>query len=134
MNIVARNFFHHKSHFVNHLQLQLQDLLPVYRASCLVDGQRPYLTYKEDISRTNQEGLSSRKKQPKEVRQYVNLQNPSRCFVRLYNLHNSKCPVDRSGNPFYLTPLSKPKGDVWFSKVPLGYNHLSQVVNEERWF
>ena len=42
--------------------------------------------------------------------------------------------MDQPGNAFYLTPLLKPKGDVWFSlgfsKVPLGHNRLGQVVPE----
>ena len=31
---------------------------------------------------------------------------------------------------FYLQPLSKPKGDTWFSKVPCGHNTLQKIVPE----
>ena len=49
-------------------------------------GDRAYLVYREDISKTNQGGLTSKKKKPKEVYQYANEQDPRRCFVRLYKL------------------------------------------------
>ena len=52
------------------------------------------------------------------------------CFVCLCKLYNSKCPVHQPGNAFYLTPLSKSKADVWYSRVPLGHNRHSQVVPE----
>ena len=38
------------------------------------------------------------------------------------------CPKDRPDNAFYLKPLSNPKLDCWFCKVPLGHNVLQQVV------
>ena len=40
--------------------------------------------------------------------------------------------VHRTGHPnaFYLTPLSTPKEDVWYSRAPLGHNTLSKIVNE----
>ena len=73
-------------------------------------GDRAYLVYGEDISKTNQGGLASKKKKPKEVYQYANEQDPRRCFLRLYKLYNSKCPEDRPPNAFYLTPLPNQRG------------------------
>lgn len=93
-------------------------------------GGRSYIVYREDISKTNQGGISSRKKAPKEICQYANLDNPSRCFIRLYKLYNSKCPKDRPAKAFYLTPLAKYREDVWFSKTPLGHNMLGKVVSD----
>ena len=42
----------------------------------------------------------------------------------------SKCPSDRPAGAFYLQPLQKPKGDIWFSKVPCGHNTLQKIVPE----
>jgi len=57
-------------------------------------GGQPYLFYQEDKSKTNQGGIKHMKKVPKEVTQYANLGDPSRCFVRLYKEYNRRCPVD----------------------------------------
>ncbi len=89
---------------------------------------RSYLTYREDFSKTNQGGLQHRQKVPKEVTHYANTNDPARCLVRLYKLYNSRCPVDRPADAFYLKPLLRPKGSVWFSRVPVGHNMLQQTV------
>ena len=39
-------------------------------------GSRAYLSYQEDISKTNQGGLTSKSKKPKEVVHYANTSNP----------------------------------------------------------
>ena len=91
---------------------------------------RPYLIYQEDISKTNQGGLYSRTKQPKKVIHYANTTNPDRCFIHIYKTYMSKCPSDRPAGAFYLQPLQKPKGDIWFSKVPCGHNTLQKIVPE----
>ena len=67
-------------------------------------SEHSYFVYREDISKTNQGGLSSHKKKPKEVYQYANLENLSRC---LYKLYSSKCSTDRHANAFYFTPLAR---------------------------
>ena len=71
----------------------------------------------------------SYKKKSKEVYQYANLESPSKCFVRLYKLYNSKCLTDRPAIGFYLTLLARPKEAVWYSKVPVGHNMLGKVIS-----
>ncbi len=89
---------------------------------------RAYITYREDVSKTNQGGLNSRRKKPNEVVHYANTTNPERCYVRLFKVYNSRCPLDRPDNALYLKPLSAPKGHAWYSKIPLGHNTLQQTV------
>ena len=88
-----------------------------------------YILYTEDVSKTNQGGLLHRKTAPKEVMHHANMTNPSRCLVRLYKLYNQHCPVDRPNNAFYLKALEKPKGDVWYSRTPLGHNTLAKTIS-----
>ena len=77
-------------------------------------GGVAYVKYQEDVSKTNQGRLKHRKKEPKVVIQYTNSDDPRKCIVRLYKFYNEKCPPDRPDNTFYLKPLSKPAGNVWF--------------------
>ena len=91
-------------------------------------NDRSYIIYREDVSKTNQGGLNSRRKKPKEVVHYANITYPEKCFVHLYKVYTPRCPVDRPANAFYLKPLSKPKSQVWYSKVALGHNALQQTV------
>ena len=57
--------------------------------------------------------------------------NLERCFIKYYKKYFSHCPPisDRKSNSFYLTPLKKPKNDVWFSTVPVGHNTLGKTVS-----
>lgn len=66
---------------------------------------------------------------PKMVTHYANLDNPSRCFVRIFKRYNNLCPPDRPHNAFYLSPLKQPTHDRWFSCVPVGRNKLASVVS-----
>ena len=88
-----------------------------------------FLVYTEDKSKTNQGGLVHRDRASKQVTHYENKDCPQRCLVRLFKLYNSKCPPDRPHNSFYLKPLKKPKGDVWYTKTPLGHNMLSKMIS-----
>ena len=67
----------------------------------------------EDISKNCPGGLKGRKFKPKVGVHYLNPENPQRCFVELFKI--SLCPHDRPSNAFYLSPLTKPKQDFWFS-------------------
>ena len=71
-----------------------------------------YIIYREDMLKTNQGGLNSRQKKPKEVVHYANTICPDRCFVHLYKVYTSRCPVDKPENAFHLKPFSKIKSQV----------------------
>jgi len=57
-------------------------------------GGRLYLYCQEDKSITNQGSIKHMIKVPKEVTQYANLSDPSRCFVWLYEENNRCYPVN----------------------------------------
>ena len=51
-------------------------------------GERPYLLYTEERSKNNPGGLKGRKYKAKVVPHYSNVENPTRCFVRIF-LHSA---------------------------------------------
>ena len=91
-------------------------------------GERPHLIYREDISKNRPGGLRGRKMKPKVVVHHANIENPKRCFIRLYKLYMSLSTVDRPPDCFYLLPLQKPSATCWYSNRPLGYHKLGTTV------
>ena len=87
-----------------------------------------YVTYTEDISKTNQGGLKHRNRNPKKVTHYENKECPERCLVRILKRYNSRCPLDRPPNALYLKPLKRPVGDVWYSKSAIVHNILGKTI------
>ena len=93
-------------------------------------GETAYLLYREDISKNHQGGLKNRKIKPKILMHHANVQNPRRCFVRLYKL----CPH----NKFYLQPLQKSINNLWshiyqymqcFSRIKLTHLLISKHIS-----
>ena len=82
------------------------------------------------MSKNNPGGLKHRRLEPKIVEHYENLENPDRCFIKLYECYLMHCPIEseRKNLSFYLTPLKKPKTNVWYSSVPVGHNTLVKTV------
>ena len=99
------------------MNVDVQDIFP--RRSSFMSLQETVHTWCIERIPPNQtrEGFLAKKKKPKEVYQYAVEKDPSRCFVQLYKLYNSKCPENRPSNAFYLTPLANPKQDVWYSRT-----------------
>ena len=104
-----------------HRSLQLSQ----FQLVCPTDGS-PHLIYTENYSKNNQGGLQHRKVKPKFVTCYANEQDPQRCLVKLFEKYLQHCPPEC--NHFYLTPLRKPRGDIWYSKSPVGHNKLPKTV------
>ncbi len=109
---------HRNLRFVNS-QISLQE----------TTSEAKYLQYMEDVSKTRQGGLRHRRIEPKCVRAYENRSHLSRCIVRLYQKYVSHRPTDeRCSSAFYLRPLQKPMGIVWYSCQPVGINQLAKTV------
>lgn len=93
------------------------------------DGEREYLRYTEDTCKTSQGGLKHRRVVPKCVDAYDNQQVPQRCIVSVYKEYISRRPPSEKCSPaFYLRPLSKPTGYVWYSSQPVGFHQLTRTV------
>jgi hypothetical protein len=94
-------------------------------------GGAPYLRYSEEVCKTQQGGLKHRKISKKDVVHHANLQNPSRCHVRLFRKYMSKCPKNKRDDAFYLQVLKKQHPDgLWYSRQPLGVHTIQKVVPE----
>lgn len=89
-----------------------------------------FLKFTEDYSKANQGGLKHRKVSPKQVSAFENTICPDRCIVKLYEKYVShRPPSDVTGvYAFYLRPLEKPKGDIWYSSQCIGRHKLSNTV------
>ncbi len=93
-----------------HRSLQLPQFKLVESAT---DGSN-YLVYNENYSKNNSGCLKDRKVRPKSVQVF-----------KKYLFHRP----DTSETAFYLTPLRKPKGNAWYSSVPVGRNTLAKTVS-----
>ena len=93
-----------------------------------VSGERKHLLYVEDVSKNNCGGLKMRKVQPKHVIQHENLEKADRCIVHVFEEYSCRCPPNRPESSFFLKPLVKPKGDIWYAAVPVGHNTLDKTV------
>ncbi len=88
------------------------------------------MEYTEDIYLKNRlGGLKGRKIKPKIVIHHENLENPGRCFVRLFKNYQSLCASDAPDDALYLIPLQKPKENCWFKNVPIRQNKLSKAIS-----
>ena len=105
-----------------HLQLSQIELIEP-------EGESPYLVYTENFSKNNCGGLAQRRVEAKTVAHHANQDNPTRCFVRLFEEYRRRLPetVDNT-SPFYLHPLKNPKTDTWYSTTSVGHNTLSMTV------
>ena len=94
------------------------------------DGKRPYLKYTEDISKNRQGGIKGRNMKPKIVYHHASIDNPARCFVRLFKMYTQLCPdIPKELNAFYLQPMKTPTVDCWYTCRPLGHNTIAKTIS-----
>ena len=91
-------------------------------------GSRPYLLYTESGSKNHTGGLNQRKVANKVVEAFANLQNLTRCIVRLYEKYMALRPDDAPSSTFYLQPIKRPRPNCWYQSRAVGHNHLSQTL------
>ena len=56
-----------------------------------IEGTVPYILYCEDVCKTHQGGLKSRKMAPGRVIHHANMQNPSRCLLQPFLKYSALC-------------------------------------------
>ena len=95
------------------------------------EGKKSIIYY-ENAFKANSGGLKHQKIERKVVTHYENLENPSRCFVRLYQKYISHCPESaiEKNTAFYLSPLKRTKGECWYSSIPVGHNTLAKTISQ----
>ena len=87
-----------------------------------------YLEYVERISKNKRFGINSTRMEPKVTRICPNLENPSRCVLKLYKEYINRRPSN-AGNSFYLTPASNAtRSDVWYKRSPLGVHSIEKTT------
>ena len=91
-------------------------------------GERPFLCYTEDVTKNRPGGLKGINMKPKVVVQHANLEDPQRCFERVFKLYRILCPRDGLEHAFYLRPAKHPTTNCWYSKQPSGHTKLFTTV------
>ena len=103
---------------------------------CLVEPRddRAYIEYTEHGSKNNPGGLKQRKCVNKTVRAYANIEDPSRCFIRLYKYYMSLRPENAPDEAFYLQPerTCKWTTNQWYRPRAMGHNSLCKTVKQLR--
>lgn len=93
------------------------------------DGRR-FLRYTEDVSKNNQGGLKHRRIEPKTVDAFEDVGKPESCIVKLFEKYIAHRPTTpKCSTAFYLRPLMKPDGEIWYSCQPQGRHQLEKTVN-----
>ena len=104
-----------------HHQIKLEDLKWVKHPKT---NETEYLEWVKGNTKTRQGDLQ---KSTRRLTQRMFPTGVPRCPVAAVELMVSKRPADlQSSGPLYLTPLQKPKPDVWFSCQPVGVNTINK--------
>ena len=101
---------------------------PNSQLSLGLDRDKRFLEYREDVSKTRQGGIEHRNVGRKIVRAYVNISEPDKCIINLYEKYLSHHPIHINIDNFYLRPLAGVHGNTWYASQPIGHNTLSKVV------
>ena len=84
------------------------------------------LIYINRSLKNNAGGLKERHVAPKQVKAFENLENPTRCLIKIYKLYAEKRKQIES-TAFYLKPREKFEEE-WFVNCPIGHNTLATMM------
>ena len=87
------------------------------------NGETDYVQWTEGLTKTRKGGLS---KPARRIEQRMFAVGGPRCPVMLLKMMLSKRPDElKLSGPLYLTPLRKPRPDLWYSKQPVGIHTVN---------
>lgn len=86
------------------------------------------LIYKETKAKNYQGNAKSLRKNPPPECLIHHNENHDRCCVCFYKKLINGRPKDCQSNALFLKPLARPKGDVLFTNVPVGYHTLDNII------
>ena len=101
-----------------------------HRSSFMSDQERDH-TYgilKMSPKTLKDRGIKGRKMKQKVIH-HANLENPQRCFVRLYKLYMSHCLPDCPKDALCLQPLLNPKSQCWYAAKSIGHCKLDETIS-----
>ena len=98
---------------------------------CLRGGSEHRSLILSQLSKNRPGGLAQLKLKNKTVKIVANPDALERCHVFLLDKYLSHLPEKaKQDNTFYVRPLDKAQGMVWYSSVPIGRNKLSGMVQQ----
>ena len=86
------------------------------------------LIYKETKAKNYQGNAKSLRKNPPPDCVIHHNENHDRCCVCFYKKLINGRPKDCQSNALFLKPLAKPKGQVLFTNIPVGYHTLDNII------
>ena len=117
-------FYRLSQHFGTHGRQEHHDIrieeLKVVKSP---NGETDYVQWTEGLTKTRKGGLN---KPARRIEQRMYVVGGPRCPVMLLEMMLSKRPDElKLSGPLYLTPLQKPKPNVWYSKQPVGIHTVN---------
>ena len=107
---------YHETPVLEHHNIRIEELKVVK----LPNGETDYVQWTERLTKTRKGGLS---KPARRIQQRIFAVGGPKCLVMLML---SKCPEQlKLSGPLYLTPLQKPKPNIWYSKQPVGIHTVN---------
>lgn len=132
--VIDTLIYHFGMHFALRARQEHRDLTYGTKSQICIErdsnGQER-LKYVERVSKNKSFGINNSRKEPKITYIYAH-PDKARCIVELYKFYVSHRPENHSmpGNEaFYLTPIPKPKSDVWFKNTPMGIHTIAGTIS-----
>lgn len=89
---------------------------------------RQFVSYNEGVTKTRKGGLNY---QERLIKPKMYASHDENCPVKIFLLFKSKRPESlRENGPLYLSPIDKPKTNVWFKTQRIGVNSIDSILKK----